>query len=40
MQKVHGITLQDEKQLDSTGECIPGICRHNGSAIIARSQPD
>ena len=40
MQKAHGITLQDEKQLDSTGECIPRICRHNGSAIIARSQPD
>ena len=32
------ITLQDEKQLDSTGECIPRICRHNGIAIIARSQ--
>ena len=38
MQAVRGNTLQDEKQLDNTGECIPRICRHNGSTIIARSQ--
>ena len=38
MQTSHGDTLQDEKQLESTGECIPRICRHNGIAIIARSQ--
>ena len=29
------ITLQAEKQLDSTGECIPRICEHLSSAIIA-----
>ena len=38
MQTIRGSTLQDEKQLDNTGECIPRICRRNGSTIIARSQ--
>ena len=38
VEALYGNTLQAEKQLDSTGECIPRICKHIGQRYHCRSQ--